>query len=84
MLAVRIEQVIVHARKIDLIEGNGMRGRKRDPVIAGNRFRHNLAPRSLDDECMKLPIHLAISGFVRQHQIALLEDLVAFMKALVE
>ena len=65
MLAVRVEQVIVHARKIDLIECNGMRRRKRDPIIAGNRFRYYLAPRSLDDEGMKLSIHLAVSGFVR-------------------
>ena len=64
MLPVRIEQVIVHARKIDLIECNGMRGRKRDSIIPCNRFRHYLAPRSLDDERMKLSVHLPISGFI--------------------
>ena len=71
MLAVRVEQVIVHARKIDLIECNGMRRRKRDPIIACNRFRDYLAARSLNNQRMKLSVHFTVSGFVRLDQMAL-------------
>ena len=71
VLAVRVEQVIVHARKIDLIECNSVRGRKRDPIIACNRFRNYLAARSLNNECMKLPVHVAISSLVDLDQVAL-------------
>jgi len=84
MLAMGIKKVIVHARKIDFIECNSVCGRKRDPIVACNRFGHYLATRPLDNQRMKLSVHLSVSGFVRLHQMALQEDLVAFVKALVE
>jgi hypothetical protein len=83
MLAMGIQQVIVHPGKIDLIECNRVRRRKRNPVIARNRFRHHFAARSLNNQRMKLPVHFAVSGFVRLHQVALMEYFVPFMKALV-
>jgi hypothetical protein len=84
MLTVGIEQVIVHAGKVDLIECDGVRSRKRNPIIACDRFCHYLASRPLNNQRMKLPVHLAVPCFIRQDQVPLMENLVTFLKALAQ
>ena len=84
MLSVRVKQLIVHARQINLIERYGMRGRERDPIVAANRLGDHLTACPLNNEGMKLLVHVAVPGFIGKHQMAFGENLVAFPQTLMQ
>jgi hypothetical protein len=84
MLAVRIEQVVVHARKVNFFECNGMRCRKGDSRVAIERGGDHLAASSFHDQRMELPIHVAVPGFVRQDQVPFSKDFISLTETLMQ
>src|ERR1700757_5475480 len=76
--------MVVHARKINLIEGYGVRGGERYTSIAFKRFSDYLAARSLNDQEVKLLVHVPISRFVCLDKMPLGKNLIAFPEAFVE
>jgi hypothetical protein len=84
VLAVRIKKVIVHAGKVDLVEGYGVGSGKRNTPVAFQRLRNDLTPGSMDNQRMELLIHVAVASFVQQDEMPFGKNLVAFVKALVQ
>jgi hypothetical protein len=84
MLAVRVEQVVVHAWKVDFVKRNGMRGRKWDSPVALERIGDNFAARSLDNQRMELPVHIAVSRFVRQDEVPSGENFIPFTETFMQ
>ncbi len=84
MLAVRVVEHFVHARKVDSVERDRVRGRERNPTVAFNRFSDDLAPGSLHNQRMELLVHLTVSSFVRLDEVTLGENLITLSQALVQ
>jgi hypothetical protein len=84
MLAVVVPQRLVHARRVDPIECDGVRGCKGYPSVALDRFGDYLATGSFDDKEMELLVHVAVPGFVRVNQMPFGKNLVAFSETLMQ
>ena len=84
MLAVRVEQVVVHAWKIYFVKSNGMCRRKWNSPVALDRLGDDFTPGSLDNQRMELSIHVAVPRFVCQNQLSFRKDFVSLTETFVE
>jgi len=83
MLAVRVEQVVVHPWKVNFVKSNGMRRRKWNSSVAFDRLGDHFAPGSLDNQRMELSIHVAVPRFVCQNQLSFGKDFVSLTETFV-